>query len=252
MAEIYAWRGRVEVIGFDLLLNSPRGVVLGDFVVVKISGRLLSPPRSDYFKGLRDSILEASKSVGVAIVTGGGPLARSYIDVLRGLGVSEAFLDIVGIKVSRLNALALALTLMPHSHPRAFESIEEAAEAAFKGLIPVMGGLQPGQSTNAVALALAEALRAKLVINMLSGIDGVYKPPPGFEGSRRLDKLSYTDMEELLRAYPQIAGSYELLDMVALRIAERSRIKVFFTSGDDPKVIAKIVGGERVNGTLLS
>ncbi len=224
---------------------------MGDFIVVKVSGRLLSPPRLDYLKSLRDSVLEASRSVGIAIVTGGGSLARSYIDVLRGLGVSEAFLDVVGIKASRLNALALALTLTPFSPPRALESVEEAVELAFKGLIPVMGGLQPGQSTNAVALTLAEALKAKLVINMLSGIDGVYKPPPGFEGSRRLDKLSYTDMEELLRSYPQIAGSYKLLDIVALRVAERSGIKIFFTSGDDPQVITRIVRGEHVDGTLL-
>jgi uridylate kinase len=222
------------------------------YVVVKISGRLLSPPRSDYYRILRDSILEARSFANLAIVCGGGPTARGYIEVLRDIGVSEAFLDIIGIAVSRVNALALALALMPYSPPRPIEGIEEAVEVALRGLIPVLGGLQPGQSTNAVAVALAEALRADIVINMLAGVNGVYVPPPGFEGSRRLDRVSYEELEGVIRRYPQLAGTYELFDNVALKVAERSKIRVLFVDGSDPRVLIRVLHGEKVEGTMLT
>lgn len=220
-------------------------------VVVKISGRLLSPPSYDYLESLRSSIIEARRMAGIAIVCGGGPMARGYIEVLRKLGVPEALLDIIGIKISRVNALAVALALSPFSPPRALESIEEAVEVSSRGLIPVLGGLQPGQSTNAVAVALAEALRADMVINMLSDIDGVYVPPPGFEGSRRVERISYGELEDIIRSYPQLAGTYELFDNVALRIAERSKVKVLFVNGRNPDVIVRVLRGEKVEGTLL-
>lgn len=221
-------------------------------IVVKISGRLLNPPRLEYFRALRDSVIEARSYARLAIVCGGGPMARSYIDVLRALNVPEAFLDIMGIEVSRVNALALALTLLPYTPPRVIRDIGEAVEVVMSGLTPVLGGLQPGQSTNAVAVELAEALRADLVINMLYGIDGIYIPPPGLEGSRRVDRVTYGELEELIKRYPQLAGTYELFDNVALRIAERSKVKVLFVDGSDPKIIAKVARGEEVNGTLLA
>jgi len=221
-------------------------------IVVKVSGRLLSPPRADYLRSFREAVEEARSYASLAIVCGGGPLARGYIEALRLLGVPEALLDVVGIRVSRVNALALALALSPLSPPRAIESVEEAVELTSRGLIPVLGGLQPGQSTNAVAVSIAEALRADLVVNMLSGIDGIYMPPPGFEGSRRLDTIGYRELEDIIRSYPQLAGTYELFDNVALRLAERSNVKVLFVDGSDPRILARIARGEKVEGTLLA
>lgn len=221
------------------------------YVVVKVSGRLLSPPQTEWLLELKKAVEETLHSARLAFVVGGGALARSYIQALRSLGVSEALLDTLGIRVSRLNAYALALALSPYSSLRVPESVEEAVDEARRGLIPVLGGLQPGQSTNAVSVSLAEALGADAVINLLAEIDGVYYPAPGEPGSRLVERITYREMGELISSYPQLAGFYELFDNVALRIAERSRVKVFFTSGRSPEVIARFVRGEKVRGTLL-
>ncbi|MCX8196391.1 MAG: UMP kinase [Acidilobaceae archaeon] len=222
-----------------------------DPVVVKLSGRLLSPPRAAYLRALRDSLLRASALRPIAVVAGGGPLSREYISALRELGVPEALLDVMGINAARLNALCLSLALYPRAPPRALATLEEAAEALARGFIPVMGGLQPGQSTNAVALSLAEAVGAKLVINALAGVEGVYDGPPGSEGSRLLERVSYEEMEALVAKNPQVAGAYELMDHVALSIARRSSIRVLFVNGEEPALIERAIRGERVVGTLL-
>jgi uridylate kinase len=128
-------------------------------VVIKLSGNLLFPPRAYYLKSFRetiDALLKELKEIG--IVVGGGELAKSYISALRDLGVPESRLDIVGIDASRLNALALANVLYPLTTIRVPQNIEEALEVLSLKRVVVLGGLQPGQSTNAVAASLAEAM----------------------------------------------------------------------------------------------
>lgn len=233
-------------------MKAPRGAedqASDRWVVVKISGRLMSPPRPDYLRALSAAIRALRKEMGLAIVVGGGSLARDYISALRELGVPEARLDIVGIEAARLNALALSFVLYPLSSGVA-RTVEEALHNAASGLIPILGGLQPGQSTNAVAASLAEALGAKTLINMLAGTDGVYVPPPGQPGSRLVEEISYDEMAELIGSYPQLAGRYELLDHVALTIARRSSLEVVFVNGERPEALIKAARGERV-GTIL-
>lgn len=220
--------------------------------VLKVSGSLIYPPREGYLGSLREVIvrLHRDEGLGIAVVTGGGGVSREYIGALRGLGVSEALLDLVGIWVARVNALALSTLLYPYSHPKPIASIEEALEAFSRGLIPVMGGLQPGQSTNAVAASLSEALRATL-INMLAGVEGVYSGPPGDRGSRLLRRVTYSEMEELISRHSQEAGRYELFDKVALGIVKRGGVRVVFVDGSDPEILVDVIKGARAGTELV-
>jgi len=114
----------------------------------------------------------------------------------------------------------------------------------------VMGGLQPGQSTNAVAASAAEAVGARVLVNMLRGVDGVYTPRPGVPGARRLDRLTYDELWRLLEGAGQEAGGYALFDHVAISIARRSSILVYFVDGLEPEVLERVAAGEAV-GSLV-
>ncbi|MEB3765823.1 MAG: UMP kinase [Desulfurococcales archaeon] len=220
-------------------------------LVVKISGSLLYPPEPSYLKDLTNSLLElkVKHAVTLGVVVGGGPVARSYINTLKELGVDNAKLDILGIESARLNALMLATLLYPKSPLIVPRDIIEAASIAASGLIPVMGGLQPGQSTNAVSLALAEALGASKVINMLNNIEGVYDKPPETPGARLLREVSYRELREIINRYPQHPGKYTLLDHTAMKIAERSKITIHFIKGNEPGNLIKAFLGEEI-GTV--
>ncbi len=219
-------------------------------VVVKLSGKLFDGVEASYLERLV-SVIGRLEGMGyrVGVVVGGGGLARGAIEALRGLGVSEAILDLAGIEASRFHAGVLAKALYPRSPPRAITSLEEAVDVFTRGLIPVLGGLQPGQSTNAVAAVLAEAIGADTIVNAMKGVPGVYDRRPSEPGATLLERVSYSFMRELIARSSVEAGGYELLDPVALRIVERSRIKVVFTSGDDPENIVRALSGE--SGTLL-
>ncbi len=221
-------------------------------IVVKISGSLLYPPEPGYLKRLTRSLLELKAKYGVTlgVVVGGGPVARSYINTLKELGVDNAKLDILGIESARLNALMLSTLLYPESPLVVPRDIIEAASIAATGLIPVMGGLQPGQSTNAVSLALAEALGADKVINMLNGIEGVYDRPPELPGAQLLREVTYRELRGIINQYPQHPGKYTLLDHTAVKIAERSKITIHFIKGNDPDNLIKAFSGVKI-GTIV-
>ena len=213
-------------------------------LVAKLSGSLVYPPNPNYLKRLASTVEQlVSEGLKLGIIVGGGPLARELIGALRALGIPEARLDVVGIWASRINALVVAEALHPYAPRSIPATLEDALDHLRSGPVVVMGGLQPGQSTNAVAAALAEALGSDLLVNMLSGVDGVYKPRPGVPGAVKLDRLNYNELEEILAGSEQVAGSYQLFDHVALRIARRSGLKILFTEGSDPSVLLEAVQG---------
>jgi len=221
--------------------------------VVKLSGSLVSPPSATYLRGLREAVEKVvAAGCRLGIVVGGGGTARSYIGALREIGVPESILDEIGIESAVLNAITVASALYPRSPLEVPRSIREAVTDFEEGLVPVMGGLQPGQSTNAVAAVLAEAIGARIILNLLKGVSGVYVGGPPGDPSAKLSKsLSYDELEAVIRDKRSLAGTYELFDSVALNVVRRSDITVRFANGEDPGVIYRVlVGGEDL-GTLV-
>ncbi len=213
-------------------------------VVVKVSGSLVYPPSSEYLGALRDAAgLLVERCGRLGLVVGGGPLAREAIEALKPLGLGLSVLDIAGIRASRFNAFLVAASLHPLAPLRVPESVEEALDLLSGWRAVVMGGLQPGQSTNAVAASLAEAMGASVLVNLLKGIDGVYYPAPGVPGSRRLERASYSDLRRVIEDLSQTPGGYALFDAVALNIVERSEIKIIFMDGGDPRRIPEALDG---------
>lgn len=220
-------------------------------VVVKISGSLIYPPRLEYMRGLREAVSRAAdEGARLAIVVGGGPLARSYIEVLRGVGVNQSIQDLAGIIASRANAYFTASLLYPRSPLTVPGSVEEVLEAYASGRIPVIGGFEPGQSTNAVSLLVAEAIGAGRVVDLLNGVKGVYDRDPSTPGARLLERLTLSQLEAIVSRYEQEAGKYALMDHVAVSIARRSRIKVHFIDGSDPYNLLRVLRGERMGSVV--
>ncbi len=74
-------------------------------IVVTIGGSIIIKDH-DYkkFRDYAEVLRDLSEEHEIFVVVGGGKTARDYIEIARGLGVSEAMCDDVGIEVTRLNA----------------------------------------------------------------------------------------------------------------------------------------------------
>ena len=187
----------------------------------------------------------------MVVVTGGGSIARKYIATARELGASEAVCDQIGIHVSRLNAQLLATALEESAFPEIPETFEDLTRSAGSGLVVVMGGLQPGQSTNAVAALAAEVMHADLLVNA-TNVDGVYTADPRKDShAKKLDEVTPEDLMRILSSEGIRAGEYALMDPVAIRIIQRSRISATVIDGRDPSNVDKALRGKRIGTRIV-
>jgi len=222
-------------------------------VVVKLGGSIFDPePSAKRIDGYARVIKAFSKKNQLVVVTGGGSMARKYIAGARELGASEAVCDQIGIQVSRLNARLLAAGLGDSAFPEILDRLEDLPRFATSGLIVVMGGLQPGQSTNAAAALAAETIRADLLVNA-TDVDGVYSADPRKDPSaKKLDEVTSEELERILSREGFRAGEYALMDPLALRIIKRSGIPVRIVDGQDPSNVEKALHGKRIGTMIVS
>ena len=220
-------------------------------VVVKISGKHINPYRSAVVAAYAETLRRLhEEGYRLAVVVGGGRVARDYIAAAGLVGVNRSLRDALGIEAARLNARLLAYALHPLAYPEPPRSIWEALEAAASGKVVVAGGFQPGQSTAGVAALLAEALEAELLV-LATTVPGVYTADPRREpGAKLIPRLSYEELRRVLQQSVE-PGHYELLDPLALSIVERSAIPVRIVDGNDPANVARAVHGEDV-GSLVT
>ena len=223
-----------------------------EYIVLKISGSLLEDPPKDFYSRLRSEILSLRGRMGIVIVAGGGRLARSRVRILESIGVPKGVRDLAGIEAARLNAFTLAAALHPYSPLEIPRTVYDVLEVLRGGMIPVVGGFQPGQSTNAVSAVIADTIGAGLIINLLHGVRGVYDRDPSISEARLLSRVCYDEMEEIISRFSQEPGGYTLFDKIALEIVKRSRINVVFADGTDPSIVSSIIEDPSSMGSILT
>lgn len=185
----------------------------------------------------------------VAVVVGGGPIARDYIDAGRRLEADEVSLDEIGIQVTRLNARLLIEALGERAHPWPATAYDEATQALRCGDVPVLGGVAPAQTTDAVAAATAERIEADLVVYATS-IDGVYTGDPASDSSaERYDEVGVDELLSVIADIELAAGSQAPVDLLAAKIIQRARLRAIVLDGADPTAIERAVRTGEHDGT---
>lgn len=186
------------------------------------------------------------------VVVGGGGTARQYISLARTFDADDAFSDELGIMVTRLNATLLVGALGKAAYPGVVETHTEALCVAETGKIVVMGGITPGQTTDAVAAVLAERVQADLFIN-LTAVDGIYSADPRKDTSaKRYDIMTASELIGVVIGQQAVAGVNTVMDIVAVKMVERCGIPLLVMDGRDPTQLESAIETGRYTGTLVS
>jgi len=192
----------------------------------------------------------ATQGNQLVLVAGGGQNARAYIVAARKLGADESTCDLIGIKLTRANAELLRIALGSTAVSKIPTNLSEVSHLAGNGKVVVLGGLQPGQSTNAVAALAAEITKADVLVNA-TDVEGVYTQDPKKSPKAKLIRSVHVDkLLNWAMAGEVFAGRYELLDPLALKILQRARIPTRFVSLVDPGNIIEALHG-KVVGTRV-
>ena len=219
-------------------------------IVIKLSGKVFGMDNAKIIQNYADFLIKISKICQPVVIAGGGVIARHYISHARNFNVDESTLDELGIEISRLNAklLIYALKNKAYSHPPT--TLQQVKHAVDDGLIVVAGGLHPGQSTNGTAALIAEKIQAEQFLNA-TDVDGVYDMDPNkFKKAKKFKSIELKNLKNILVHEDSIAGGYDLMDIVALKIIERSKIKTRILKAD-PKIIEKAIKGGNVGTEII-
>lgn len=221
-------------------------------IVIKISGSIF------YWRNIKElpkiaDIIKKYVNTGqysFVLVAGGGETARKYISAGRSFGGNEGLLDEMGLRSAQLNAYLLICLLNDLAYQLVPSSLDECIAAVFTNKVVVAGGLHPGHSTNAVAALIAERAKADLFINA-TDVEGVYSSDPKRSMSaRKLDRIHILKLKRMIQEKEFRAGSYELMDLVAVNIIERAKIKTRIIKCDpvflERAILGKSVGTEVV------
>ena len=219
-------------------------------IVIKLSGKVFGMNNTKLLKDYATFLVKLSKTHQPIIVAGGGNIARHYISHARSSGADESTLDELGIEVSRLNAKLLIYALKNNAYPHPPTTLQEVRHAVDSGQIVIAGGLHPGQSTNGTAALIAEKVKATEFLNA-TDVDGIYDSDPNKnKKAKKFKRIELKKLRSLLVHEDSVAGGYDLMDIVALKIIERSKIKTRVLKADT-KNLAKAIKGSPVGTEII-
>jgi uridylate kinase len=222
-------------------------------IVLRIGGSVVASPVNTELMSKYAEMVQTIKGQGheVAVVVGGGSLAREFIAIAKKLGLDEPAQDEVAISVSRLFAQLFLKKLGEMGCGKVALTLDDAAECLSKGKIVVMGGLKPGITTDAVAALVAERIKADLLIKGTDQ-DGVYnKDPRKHTDAVKLDQLSFDDLGKVFSESKHKAGIHQIIDPEAVKVLKRGHMKLVVVNGFEPANILAAVNGESV-GTVVN
>ena len=183
-----------------------------------------------------------------AVAVGGGTTAKIYVDAAKRFTRNNFELDEVGIAATKLNARLVALALKA----RYADSLDQAIEFLEEGArIVVMGGTEPGQTTDAVASLLAEEMDADRLVN-LSDVRGIYDKNPKKRGAKLISSMTHRELVKMTERYDKRKPRENFIfDLIGANILARSKIEAHFISGYSAIETRKAILGQKHHGTTI-
>ena len=228
-------------------------------VIVALGGSLLRPEikeRHTWLEGLVSIIRErVSMNDRIGIVVGGGAPAREGIELARPLISEESHLDKIGIAATRLNATIIRESLSNSGVPVSGtipKSIDEAVLLLEERQVVVMGGTNPGHTTDAVAIRFAIASDAKKCI-IATNVPRVFDEDPKHNpDAKSYDFLTHHQLLEIIGSSEYTkAGDSQIVDPVGAREAHESGMILNILDGRKTELIKEAIIGGDFKGTEI-
>ena len=229
-------------------------------IVVAIGGSLLRPEVEEKHVWLNDLIMIIRERVAagdrLGLVIGGGAPAREGISLAKPLIDDDYHLDKIGIAATRLNATIIreAFTeagisvsgIIPTSVNEAIQLLEERP-------VVVMGGTEPGHTTDAVAIRLAIAVNASKCI-IATNVGKVFNQAPRKNpNAKSFDFLTHDELQQIVGpAEHKEAGKSSVVDPIAVSEATKANLELNIIDGRKIERIKHTILGSNFDGTKIS
>ncbi|MGA8542678.1 MAG: UMP kinase [Thermoplasmata archaeon] len=223
-------------------------------VVLSMGGSVLLTGHNDrqYLEDLATLLREVGRKIPLVVTTGGGRTAREYIHLGRELGLTEVELDEIGIDVTRLHARLLAARIGPPTPAHPPTTVALAVHELQRGSPVILGGTEPGHTTDGVGALVAARLRASRFINA-TDVNGIYEHDPRTNPrARRIAKSSWVDFRRRVQmSTTGEAGQNFLFDRLGADILWRAGIPLLVVDGRNLANLEAAIRGHPFDGSRV-
>ncbi|TEU13322.1 MAG: UMP kinase, partial [Hadesarchaea archaeon] len=130
-------------------------------------------------------------------------------------------------------------------------TFEAAVRVMLKGKVPVMGGVVPGQTTDAVAAMLASSSKSELLV-FFTDVGGVYTADPKLNPRAKKFKLmTVRELMKLVAAKKMKPGISIVIDPVGAKLIQRTGIRTLVLGRREIKRLPEILRGAKHSGTTI-
>lgn len=221
-------------------------------VVFSLGGSLIYPDGVDvsFLKRVKDFILELTEEgYRIVIVTGGGAICREYNNAAKSLAnPGDSDLDWMGIAATKLNAELVRIMFGEEAYENIVKDPATVVETD-KSII-VASGYKPGNSSDKMAVMLAEKFKAGSVISM-TNVDRVYDSDP--KENPQAEELKEVTWNELLQITGEEwePGKNVPFDPAASKLAKKNDLKVVILNGQKLDNLNNYFLGREFTGTVI-
>jgi uridylate kinase len=234
-----------------------------DIIVASIGGSVVRPNRLNpsFTEGLMEfSSQSLDREITPVYVVGGGGQARTVKEDLKSMGVrdSEA-IDQAGIAVTEVNTTMIEAIMKDRLIPvKRYTSLQLKNARIFKydmpeeGMVHLMGGSTPGQTSDTVAVYAALEANQTYVFN-ISDIRGIHPTTNGGELNRKkiISSLTWDEYRTLIPPEHE-PGLHAPFDPVASKMAqEKGIVAVLIGRTDIFKKLNLCLSGKEFVGTVI-
>lgn len=225
-----------------------------------LGGSLLRPEIDERQTWLADLVNLVKNQVNsgtrLGIVVGGGSPAREGINLAKPLIKDVFSLDEIGISATRLNATIIR-ELLKYSGVAVSNTIpvniREAIPLMNEFPVVVMGGTNPGQTTDAVAIELAISSNSSKCI-IATNVPKVYEEDPKKNNdARSFDSLTLLELQTIVGPPEHSkAGDSQIVDPIGVGYAVSSGMTLNILDGRNIENIKNAIEDKDFVGTVVS
>lgn len=184
------------------------------------------------------------------IVVGGGSVARQYVSSAKEINKIVAIYDqdFIGIKATQLNAYLVKSIFGDLAVEKLI--INPKIKAKITKPLAFSGGYLPGNSSDFVAVLLAETYGIKEIIN-LSNIDYVCdKDPSKFPSAKEMKNMKWSEFLKIVGSDWRPGMNAPFDPIAALRCQQKNK-KVLVLNGQNLTNLNNYFSGKNFKGTLI-
>lgn len=207
----------------------------------------------EFIKKFKDLIeRQIEKGMRFVIVTGGGKIARKYIEAGSMIDeIEDEDKDWLGIHATRMNAHFIRTIFRKHAHPTINKNPYDL-EGFLKAKEPILvaAGYKPGNSTDYIAVLIGKQFGAKKIAN-LSNIDFVYDSDPKKNpDAKKIENISWSDFRKMV-GDKWDPGANVPFDPVASKLADEEKMEVAIMDGRNLDNLEGYLSEKGFRGTII-